>query len=107
MTPFETQQFIFDKLHLCGCADWDSALAEVRRVLEWAEQDMVTRPDWTTLFPSEGLYYLIMSHLDDIDLIEHGTAIRHCWLAKKGDEFLAALRQYTVKEIEDAEDPED
>ena len=106
MTPFEVQDFLFSKLGLCGCAEWETALSELRRILEWAGQDTETRTKWETLFASEGLYYLMMSMLDEIKLIEHGISIRHCWLTQIGDELLNALQMHKADEIENAEDPE-
>lgn len=101
-TPLNIRAFFSNELGACGCSDMSSMIAEIRRLLEWHEQETGARVSFSELYSSEGLFYLMAGLLDDCGLSEHGTAIRHPWLTDRGRELLSALRACTPREIEEA-----
>lgn len=68
----------------CGCSEEEKMLDEIRKVLDWASlEDKDKR--YQEGFPA--VYYIVAGILNNLEFIEHGTAIRYPWLTDEGKEF--------------------
>lgn len=101
-TPIKVQRFLYDKLGFCGCTEFRPAILRLVELLKWVKQRDNIQYD--KLYNSAGIYYLLIHPLEQADLIDHGVSIRVPWLTDKGEELLVALQNFSIKEIEDADD---
>jgi len=100
--PLDLLAFIYNSFGICGCSQFDVIVNELKRFLTWAGAPMENRSLYITLYPRDGIFYLIAGMLDRAKLIEHGTAVRHPWLTDTGKAFLAGLNKYAVEQIDEA-----
>lgn len=100
--PIDIQKFLYTELGFCGCTEFRPAILRLIELLKWVKQKNEIRYD--KLYNSAGIYYLLVHSLDQVGLIEHGVSIRFPWLTDKGEELLAALQNFSIEEIEDADD---
>jgi hypothetical protein len=88
-------KLFYEDLGLCGCGIPEAAYELVRDVLVLVADDE-DRHGWAplvkTLLGSPGAYHLIMSSLDEADLIDHGSSIDGAWLTDKGRWYASTLR---------------
>lgn len=98
--PVDVCAFFFNEIHACGCSELDLMIYEVKRVLEWAASDIMTRPDYTKLYHSGGVFYIVAGLLNSAGLLEHGSSIRCSWITEKGRTLLDALNKFSAYEIE-------
>jgi len=98
--PVDVCAFLFSELHFCGCFEFDETVAELKRVLLWAD----TSPDrasYEKLYPGNiGVFYLVCALLDDAGILEHGTSIRYPFLTSRGRDLFTALNRFSVEELE-------
>jgi len=87
----------FDQMKICGCGLPELTLELVRDLLTVIEE----RGRTETVIPHEGARHIVLSVLDNIDLIEHGSIIDAAWLTKKGRWYLRALQRVEWEDIED------
>jgi hypothetical protein len=88
--PTENQLMI-SNLGICGCVP-DDLYKVFHKYLKGFSENIYydkIEPNDTEL-----VRYLVLIHLDKIELIEHGTAIRGSWLTEKGKKTLEALNQF-------------
>jgi hypothetical protein len=95
MKPSETTvqhvyRLYYGDLGLCGCGYTEAAYELVRDILTLVEDERVSLVK--TLIGNSGAYHLIMSALDEADIIRHGTSIASAWLTDKGRWYVSALR---------------
>ena len=84
-------QTIEEVLGLCGCGDADEVYAACQDMLR-ARKDNVSV--WSherfQNWPEEAVW-LLLNHLDQAGLIEHGTIIDSSWLTREGEHLLQRL----------------
>lgn len=84
----------YGDLGLCGCGNPETALTLIRDLLRLApfHQD----GHWQqvhALIGSDGAHHIVLSALDNADLIEHGGSIGGSWATDKGQWMLWAIEQ--------------
>lgn len=101
MTALNLKAFLQINFDWCGCWEED-AYVELLRLLEWIDAD--DRPLYGTLYPAhKGVFYLLVGHLENLDLVRHGTSARVPNLTGDGRQLLEAMRKYDAEDIEAAE----
>jgi hypothetical protein len=106
LTPINLLAFFEGGMNFCGCYEFQPAIKEIQRILEWCASDIETRQKYTELYPDVGVFYLMMALLDSgdgMDLIEHGCSVRYPWLTADGSRLLEALKIHPVPEIQAAQ----
>lgn len=93
----ELEKLILHELDLCGCTEISEVVPVIINILSWCGRDIENRLSYKTLFNNEGIYYLVMSLLDNEGLIEHGTSIRHPFLTEKGQKLLNELERLAAR----------
>lgn len=100
-------EFIIDTMKVCGCAGY-SFIYKTEEILSWiadnwdkVSQNLQSKnfDDFVTevFYGDEGLAYLSLNILDNAELLEHGTSIRHSWLTPDGYDMLIFIKQYIEK----------
>ncbi|MGP4092961.1 hypothetical protein [Nonomuraea sp. KM90] len=86
-------KLFYGDLSLCGCGTPEAAYELVRDVLVLiADDEHGWVPLVKTLLGNPGAHHLIMSALDEADLLGHGSSIDTAWLTDKGRWYASALR---------------
>jgi hypothetical protein len=81
-------------LHLCGCGLPEDAFELIRNLLAVIGGD--SEEPWKeleALVPQGAALHMVLSMLDEADLIGHGSIITACWLTSKGTWYLRQLRK--------------
>ena len=94
--------FLYEGFSLCGCEDLSSVIETIIKTLSWAQEPTDKRLKYTSLFKNYGVFYIIAGILDNLDLIEHGIAIRFPWITERGKALLSLLESRDVNKIEGA-----
>lgn len=83
----------YGDLSLCGCGTPEDAYELVRDILTLiADDERGWPPLVRTLLGGPGVYHVVMSALDEAELVGHGMSIDGAWLTDKGRWYVAALR---------------
>lgn len=86
-------QLFYGDLHLCGCGNPEDAYDLVRDILILADgQDRWVRFA-QVLIGNPAASHMILSALEEADLIGHGMSMDSSWLTDKGRWYVAALRR--------------
>ena len=81
---------IFLQGWFCGCGSPEAAAAALLRLLR-LHPAYDHAEELETLVPDNGIRHLLLYHLDQLDLTEHGGNIGGAWLTDKGEMVLDAL----------------
>lgn len=98
-SPVDIEAYFYNNFGACGCSELETMINVVRDLLSWATSTK-ERKSYDTLFDNPGVFYLLAGRLDSLELIEHGTSIRHPWITDKGALLLRALQTITPEQIE-------
>lgn len=102
MTRQELRRFL-DKF-FCGCGSPEAASASLLRLLEqYSDENRDGEPAYKALptwIPDEGIRYLVLYWLTELDLLEHGGGVMASWLTGKGQNVLEALRREKADDFE-------
>lgn len=101
MTAHELNHFFHDEVGICGCGNPETVAILFRDVLRCApfyEQD--NRLKLHFLLATDGLFYLVLGVLQNLDLIEHGSIIDGAWLTAKGQDVLGSLETLSLSDPE-------
>jgi hypothetical protein len=96
-----------ERLKYCGCGLPESALELTRDVLatidaRWSVGDHSDgafakyRARMKELLPSDGIEYVVLYHLDSVDMIEHGGGVGGSWLTREGRDMLCDLNAWAA-----------
>jgi len=88
--PMTRQELRVELEWFCGCGSPELAAATLLRILE-LHPLYEHRAEMDELIPDSGIEYLLLYHLDDRDLTEHGGTVTGGWLTEKGEAVKAAL----------------
>lgn len=85
---------LYIDLGLCGCGLPEEAFDLVRDLLALAPfyRSEQVREQVAALCGTEAARHMILSMLDNADLLEHGGSLDGAWLTDKGSWYLTALR---------------
>lgn len=97
--------FLYKHFGACGCSELNEIVNVLKYLLEWSAIDIDSRSAYNKLNIDVGYYYIIIGLLDQLDMLEHGCAIRVPWITEKGKQFLKGLRIF--KEDEEKREPEE
>lgn len=75
----------------CGCGSPESAANELLNLLDL--HPLYENENWKKLPENDGIAYLLLYHLQELELTEHGSVITVGWLTEKGEAVRAALRR--------------
>lgn len=85
----------------CGCSQIDEVFKIMKAVLISFDEEKTYKEITSEIFNDNlGAYYIVTGVLDGQGLIEHGVAIRYCWLTGKGKEIL-----HLLKSLEEENEP--
>lgn len=97
---------VFLQKWFCGCGSPQTASDALLRILEaYTEREPPNDyfKAWRLIdewFPDEGMRYLALYWLTDLDLIEHGGSVNASWLTGLGERVRDALRREKTDEFE-------
>lgn len=83
-----------NKIPCCGCGNPEDAHRLIHQILSLAP--LHTDDSWQKareLIGSDGAFQIVLSALNDANLMEHGTTVGGSWLTDRGKWFLWAVEQ--------------
>lgn len=98
----------YQDLGMCGCGNPEDAYNLIRDILSLAPFYEDQR--WRlveTLTGGGAVHHIVLSVLDQAELIEHGSSINGSWLTTKGSWFLNAARTVEFNKLDDGRLPHD
>lgn len=84
----------------CGCAEAEPVFKIMLSILVYFNDKKTYKEITADILNGDlGAYYIATGILDRQGLIEHGVAIRYCWLTEKGKQILDLLKGIFKDEI--------
>jgi len=90
---------LYGEMKICGCGTPEDSFGTVRDLLIATEE----HKNASTVISHDGARHIVLSVLDEVDLIEHGSVIDVPWLTKKGRWYLQAMKAMEYADLEDGE----
>lgn len=106
LSPLNLRAYLSNVFATCGCSELDEMIKVIVGLLEWHRQSNkgANRIPYAAVFPGlVGVFYILAGILDHAGLAEHWDSIRGPYLTDDGERLLAALKQFTPDQIDDAE----